>query len=1557
MATYFSLRDGLLTDTATYGLGAGVVTNNTTSYLLSTSNSWSTQLGRGTIDSIAIQLSSRAATPVGVLSAEADIYSPLSGGSLTKFNITTDTNSPFGVGVDGSISFDGTTSYINVPAGGFVLGAGDFTVEMWINTIDNSLSNSSARTPLMAGTNAGTGSFRVSISSTTGAITIQSTGGTNILVGNTPINDGSWKHICVLRSGTSLKLFINGVLDATSTSSINFNNAASNSTSIGRATTTAGWYYGLISNIRLVTGAALEPTPVPTSPLSANMLSAAFLYKSPYANTYDKSQFTGIYNIGTYPISSFNTFDSSNVTDNTYYPWYNLKLSTPTIISRINLKTSNTNQLSFMALSTVNGINYNRILLQENPQTLNYVLSSNLAVSLSSASPFGEGTDESVILRGGVKTDNCITLSSATDFLDFSKSDFTFEGWFNFSVSANNYMINYHDPSYFTGFILQNDHVGKTIRCLIALDFGGWTGDINSSIIPVIDTWYHIALVRNRGTIRMYIDGVSSGTPYNIGANRLNTTSNTKIRFGSLTTTRKFNGLISNIRVTKYPRYTQNFTRPNAPFTDDDEYTMTLKSPYTLPSNRTVKNIDPITFTSEDDVYIGGMLSGSSVQTRTVSADYLQVVPASGTLPPISVKSISLHNRGTLFLPLSTSTTLTLVGSNGLLVASDGTLQIGTSSSPVLSNSTHEILLSGNEINVINGGNVNVYGSYKVPYTRLSTPSVAGASNFITTDSISSNWIVNDTLIFTPNTAQPTSYDQLRVSSFTADNRFITTPTAGFAHSVLSYVPNVANLTRNVKIGGISTALKGTIIASDSAKVNINNTEFKFINNSLLVGLNSGGNFTLSGCTLSAHGTENIVSPKPQGEVYSAIFNGTNSSIMGPANNTDFDVNAGTDFTLECFIKVSDTAFRPIFYVAVPAGRTGANDLSLRLIADSNRIRFYNTNGIEIFSPVNSLQINKWHHVAVVGRNSNVYIYVDGIQSSSSTTQTSWNFASTYVSYIGYYDNVSSADNYYKGKISNLRFVKGRAVYTGNFTPPTSPLVAISDTGVTTAILTLQDNPPIDRSYRNATLTLSNLTYEIDSPFKGNYVNFNNIKNIFYKTNYGIILDNVVSDKNTISDNLILSPTSGGIYINNGLQGDLTFNNNIVVGPSPYGSYIVDNSVSARINGTVSYNNTTGMILSGEYVGVLENMFNTYSVSAGVYVDGTIPHLNNITFSNITASNNKTLGFIVSANNNNYLTPIALNINQLVANDNLSGGFEAYNISGNLSGLELNRNGFYGMKTSIGNGPTIIDGITALMSNVATVSAGIGILSGYNYHPTVIKNANVGKLVGASTFGSGIILDSTKFSQFSVTNSTVSGGSSDFRLLTTRGVLEGSYLISNTNVGNLPIGAGINTSNYQSDVFKNTGFAFTNMNNASGYNVTYLVAGTRQIDSTVNIKVDTAPSERLTPQSARIKIRSGSKFVALNSGETTAVGVYVRKSTVASNGVAYNGSAPRLILKRNAAMGINADIVMDQLDTTSENFLKLSGVTPPATDDGVLEFYVDCDGTQGFINIDNWTAN
>jgi hypothetical protein len=411
---------------------------------------------------------------------------------------------------------------------------------------------------------------------------------------------------------------------------------------------------------------------------------------------------------------------------------------------------------------------------------------------------------------------------------------------------------------------------------------------------------------------------------------------------------------------------------------------------------------------------------------------------------------------------------------------------------------------------------------------------------------------------------------------------------------------------------------------------------------------------------------------------------------------------------------------------------------------------------------------------------------------------------------------------------------------------------------------------------------------------------------------------------------------------------------NTVIGARSNGTFIANSNINSNITGVVNYRNgNSGLVLSASQCGNLTNIVSIHNIGEGIYIDGSVPGLlSNTTFSNITASNNATLGFRVSGNTINHLAPVTLNINRLVANNNLSGGFEGYCISGNLSSLQLNNNGIYGMKTSIGNAPTTIDGITALMNNVASTSAGIGILSGTNYYPILIKDAIVGGLSG-----SGISLDSTKFSQFNVINSTVSGRSS-FNVTASRGVVEGSYLISNTNVGNLPVGIGITNSNYQPEVFKTTGFAFTNMNNASGYNVTYLAAGNRAVDSTLtgNISASNAPSERLTPQSTTLKLRSGSKFVALSAGQSTRISVYMRKSSVANNGVAYNGTSPRLILKRNATMGIASDIVVDQLDTTSEIFLKLSGVSPTVTDTGVLEFYVDCDGTTGWINIDNWSA-
>jgi hypothetical protein len=116
-----------------------------------------------------------------------------------------------------------------------------------------------------------------------------------------------------------------------------------------------------------------------------------------------------------------------------------------------------------------------------------------------------------------------------------------------------------------------------------------------------------------------------------------------------------------------------------------------------------------------------------------------------------------------------------------------------------------------------------------------------------------------------------------------------------------------------------------------------------------------------------------------------------------------------------------------------------------------------------------------------------------------------------------------------------------------------------------------------------------------------------------------------------------------------------------------------------------------------------------------------------------------------------------------------------------------------------------------------------------------------------------------------------------------------------------------------------------------------------------------APSERLTPTSATIKLPSGSRIAAVNNGATLTVSVYIRKSA-AGDGAAYNGNQPRLILARNDALGITANTVLATYTGGTGSWAQITGTTAAVTDDGALEFYVDCDGTLGWINIDDWSV-
>lgn len=145
----------------------------------------------------------------------------------------------------------------------------------------------------------------------------------------------------------------------------------------------------------------------------------------------------------------------------------------------------------------------------------------------------------------------------------------------------------------------------------------------------------------------------------------------------------------------------------------------------------------------------------------------------------------------------------------------------------------------------------------------------------------------------------------------------------------------------------------------------------------------------------------------------------------------------------------------------------------------------------------------------------------------------------------------------------------------------------------------------------------------------------------------------------------------------------------------------------------------------------------------------------------------------------------------------------------------------------------------------------------------------------------------------------------------------------------------------------------TRHNKVSGAQKAWFRRGTIQRDTAI---FNTAsPSERVIPNSAAVKVTSGARIIAVDGGTAPTVSAYVRKS-VSGDGAAYNGSQPRLIARRNDAVGIAADTVLDTMTAAAGSWEQLIGTLPTMSEDGGVELCVDCDGTAGWINIDDWAV-
>jgi len=85
----------------------------------------------------------------------------------------------------------------------------------------------------------------------------------------------------------------------------------------------------------------------------------------------------------------------------------------------------------------------------------------------------------------------------------------------------------------------------------------------------------------------------------------------------------------------------------------------------------------------------------------------------------------------------------------------------------------------------------------------------------------------------------------------------------------------------------------------------------------------------------------------------------------------------------------------------------------------------------------NSPSTNTWYHIAVVRDNTNFYYFLNGTVTSQFTDSKSIYYSNNALS-IGTW-LTSYSTHYINGYIQNFRIVKGKALWTNNFTPPNKP--------------------------------------------------------------------------------------------------------------------------------------------------------------------------------------------------------------------------------------------------------------------------------------------------------------------------------------------------------------------------------------------------------------------------------------------------------------------------------------------------------------------------------------
>jgi hypothetical protein len=158
-----------------------------------------------------------------------------------------------------SIALDGTGDALSTPANvNLAFGAGDFTIEMWVygSTANNS-STIGGGWPrfFVLGTSQTAGCIESYVLSG-GTIYVELFGSGSLTFTASTLLNSTWNHFAATRSGTTLRLFVNGTQQTSGTFSTNLNLPATSSSWIGAVSASVGNFNGYIDDLRITKGYA-----------------------------------------------------------------------------------------------------------------------------------------------------------------------------------------------------------------------------------------------------------------------------------------------------------------------------------------------------------------------------------------------------------------------------------------------------------------------------------------------------------------------------------------------------------------------------------------------------------------------------------------------------------------------------------------------------------------------------------------------------------------------------------------------------------------------------------------------------------------------------------------------------------------------------------------------------------------------------------------------------------------------------------------------------------------------------------------------------------------------------------------------------------------------------------------------------------------------------------------------------------------------------------------------------------------------------------------------------